>query len=67
MNLYAKQAKYVAEAIVALDKLDADNRETDGLQLGNIPVEIEGETVGYIVDMVGGAWSYREAIPEDKP
>jgi transcription elongation GreA/GreB family factor len=62
MNYYPEQLRRIAEMCEALNKIDGEDTPADGVVLAS-RIEVhhpddQKEVLGYLVDEVGGAWSF---------
>lgn len=69
-NLYPQQLAKIAKIIDGLDKME-DDLGIDGdwpvMLKQHIPVvDGEGSVLGYLVDEIGGAWSFTMTAPKDE-
>lgn len=66
MNLYPDQLRNIADLIEALNVVDQSPERdiTQGVMLGSGIKVLDSDgasTLGYLVDEIGGAWSFRAA------
>lgn len=63
--MYEEFLKAILAYVQALNAVEKDI-PADAAYLANVPVCMDHELVGFLVDEVGGVWSYRDADDDDR-
>lgn len=60
--VYSDLALFIVAALKMLNQFSKEHEKNDGpthAYLGEIPVKMEGEVIGYFCDELGGDWCFK--------